>query len=140
MSFPSWLCDDVHLSYYVSSSETTFVGVRRHMFKRFLTSCGIPFPHAYSMFYWAQDLKMLLNWALLSCCAGAAENRLLRGNVIVVKHCQSSMNKFEDMTTEDKALVASVVGRFETYVLCIFHHLMLFNSQCCWGRFARLCR
>ncbi|KAF8417167.1 hypothetical protein L210DRAFT_3511517 [Boletus edulis BED1] len=110
LSVTRWLCDDMHLNYYVSSSETTFVGVRRHMFKRFPTSRGIPFPHAYSMFYWAQDLKMPVNQALLSCCAGAAENRLLRGNIIVVKHRQSSRDKFEDMTTEDMALVASVVG------------------------------
>ena len=106
-----WLSEPRLLNFYASSSETDVIGIRRKTFKRFPTSRGVPFTHAYTVFYWTQDLKMPVNQALLRCSAGAEEYRQLRGNVLVLKHRQSSNNRYEDMTMEDVGLVGSVIGR-----------------------------
>ena len=106
-----WLCEPCLVNFYASSSNTDVIGLRRKTFKRFPTSHGVPFTQAYTVLYWTQKLQMPVNRSLQRYCAGAEEYRMLRGNVLVLKHRQSSSEAYEDMESEDVALVASVIGR-----------------------------
>ncbi|KAF8122150.1 hypothetical protein EV363DRAFT_1301345 [Boletus edulis] len=106
-----WVHDPRLINYYITHTDMSFVGVRRKTFKQYpLGSDGVPFEHAYSVFYLAQGVEVPINHALLKFCAGAADHRLIRGNVMVLKHRQSSAKKFEDTISEDMGLVCSMIG------------------------------
>ncbi|KAF8123680.1 hypothetical protein EV363DRAFT_1403732 [Boletus edulis] len=106
-----WIHDPRLVNYYITHTDMPFVGVRRKTFKQYpLGAEGVPFEHAYSVFYLAQGVEVPINHALLKFCAGAADHRLLRGNVMILKHRHSSAKKFEDMTSEDMGLICSMVG------------------------------
>ncbi|KAH0840317.1 hypothetical protein J3R83DRAFT_1330 [Lanmaoa asiatica] len=105
-----WLSEPHLLNLYASSTETDVIGIRRKIFKRFPTSHSVPFTHAYTVLYWTQGRTMPVNQSLLKFCTGTEEYRMLRGNVLVLKHCQSSFDGFEDMHLEDVALVGAIIG------------------------------
>ncbi|KAF8130606.1 hypothetical protein EV363DRAFT_1399109 [Boletus edulis] len=106
-----WVHDPRLVNYYITHTDMPFVGVHQKTFKQYpLGTEGVLFEHAYSVFYLAQGVEVPINHALLRFCAGAADHRLLCGNVMILKHHHSSAKKFEDMTSEDMGLVCSTVG------------------------------
>ncbi|KAF8558948.1 hypothetical protein OG21DRAFT_1519653 [Imleria badia] len=110
LGLDQWIYKTSDLNFYVTRSKSSIIGVKHLTFKRFPMTRRVMLNNMYTVFYWTQDLKMPINRALLKYCVGAADHKLLHGNVMVLKHRQSSSDKYEDMTTEDIALVASIVG------------------------------
>lgn len=54
---------------------------------------------------------MPVNQALVSCVRDVAAHKYLRGNVLVLRHRQSSLERYENLPTKDVALVAAVLCR-----------------------------
>ncbi|KAF8122780.1 hypothetical protein EV363DRAFT_1182050, partial [Boletus edulis] len=110
-----WVHDPRLINYYIMHTDMPFIGVHWKTFKQYpLGTEGVLFEHAYSIFYLAQGVEVPINHALLRFCEGAADHRLLRGNIMILKHCHSSAKKFEDMTSEDMGLVCSTGGTYVT--------------------------
>lgn len=132
--------DHTHLlDYYLSCLDMLFVGIHCRTFKQYPTSHGLPFPHAHTIFYWTQDLKMPINQALQQSCAGVPDYKHLRGNILALKHRQSAPDKFEDMMSEDMGLMTSLISWCAQYYQFFFLLLTSMYLKHSRSRFAWMC-
>ena len=113
------------------------IGIKHRVFRNFPSEPGsVPFKSAYSVYYWTQEADMLVNRALANCTFNAAPHLHIRGNVMVLKHRQSSEAKFEDMTAEDQALICAVLDTYvPTHCLTSLHvdeRIVLLHTSARW--------